>query len=389
MKPVDETGQELDAIFTVETVEGGVALVLESRGGAEGGPQPPRNADYLPALELLLHRLGAARAVLASIEVDSRVTRSWAPQDRRLRPAGYPLPLSLADVTDVRDLRIQIGRQSTLLGRVGDKPGGNSTKRLRLTLTWAGGVPRSAAELEDLLAGRQQRRAADTEDTSRYAPLGAYLRSVTASEVRLRLSEIEAMIGGALPQDAWTPQFWANASGYHTSRRGQWLNAGFSAFFERRTEMVLFRRVAAPATEAPTADPDELRTRARRAKARMETRRGSAPPRGSSSPARAETSVARYIRDPEVVAWVLVAAKGSCEVCGEAAPFLSVDGEPFLEVHHMRPLGEGGPDQTDNAVAACPNCHRRLHYGAHRNALRETLIGRITRLRDYPATSGG
>lgn len=389
MKPVDETGHELDAIFAVETVEGGVALVLESRGGAEGGPRPPRNADYIPALELLLRRLGAAGAVLSAIEVDSRVTRSWAPADRRLHPAGYPLPLRLADVTDARDLRIQIGRQSTLLGRTGDKPGGNSTKRLRLTLTWAEGEARSPAELEDVLAERQQRLAADPKGGLRYAPLGAYLRSLTTSEVRLRLSEIETLIGGALPRDAWTPQFWANASDYHTSRRGQWLNAGFFAFFERRTETVLFERTTAPATETPTADPDELRTRAARAKTRMKNRRGTSPPQGSSSPSRMVTSVTRHVRDPEVIAWVIVEAKGACEICGEAAPFIGGDGEPFLEVHHVRPLGEGGPDQVDNAVASCPNCHRRLHYGADREALREGLIGRITRLRNYPPLPGG
>jgi 5-methylcytosine-specific restriction protein A len=91
-----------------------------------------------------------------------------------------------------------------------------------------------------------------------------------------------------------------------------------------------------------------------------------------------------YPRKGDVIAWVLHAAGGHCEICSDAGPFLKSDGEPYLEVHHVRHLADGGPDQIDNAVAACPNCHRRLHFAADREALRLALVARIPRLVDYP-----
>jgi len=46
------------------------------------------------------------------------------------------------------------------------------------------------------------------------------------------------------------------------------------------------------------------------------------------------------------------------------APFLrKKDQSPYLEVHHMIQLADGGEDTTENAVALCPNCHRQLHFG--------------------------
>lgn len=74
--------------------------------------------------------------------------------------------------------------------------------------------------------------------------------------------------------------------------------------------------------------------------------------------------VAVYIRNPDVVAEVLLRAKGKCEACGEAAPFIrSSNGTPYLEVHHRKKLSDGGDDTVENAIALCPNCHRKEHFG--------------------------
>jgi 5-methylcytosine-specific restriction endonuclease McrA len=71
-----------------------------------------------------------------------------------------------------------------------------------------------------------------------------------------------------------------------------------------------------------------------------------------------------YRRNPDVVAEVLYRAGGRCEVCGAPAPFLRLsDGNPYLEVHHWIRLADGGEDTVENAVAACPNCHRKQHFG--------------------------
>ncbi|MBG0751122.1 MULTISPECIES: HNH endonuclease [Pectobacterium] len=71
-----------------------------------------------------------------------------------------------------------------------------------------------------------------------------------------------------------------------------------------------------------------------------------------------------FIRNPDVVAEVLIRANGKCERCDSNAPFLRRrDNTPYLEVHHKTPLAEGGEDTVENATALCPNCHRYLHYG--------------------------
>ncbi|OXI94940.1 MULTISPECIES: HNH endonuclease [Burkholderia] len=71
-----------------------------------------------------------------------------------------------------------------------------------------------------------------------------------------------------------------------------------------------------------------------------------------------------FVRNPDVVAEVLDRADGKCEICHGDAPFMRRDGRPYLEVHHVVQLADGGEDTTENAVAVCPNCHRRAHYGA-------------------------
>lgn len=71
-----------------------------------------------------------------------------------------------------------------------------------------------------------------------------------------------------------------------------------------------------------------------------------------------------YVRNPDVVAEVLSRANGQCELCGSAAPFLrKSNGSPYLEVHHKLQLSMGGHDSVENAIAICPNCHRREHFG--------------------------
>lgn len=71
-----------------------------------------------------------------------------------------------------------------------------------------------------------------------------------------------------------------------------------------------------------------------------------------------------FNRNPYVVAEVLSRANGICESCGNPAPFISKsNSKPYLEVHHIKPLSEGGYDSVDNCIALCPNCHREKHFG--------------------------
>lgn len=137
--------------------------------------------------------------------------------------------------------------------------------------------------------------------------------------------------------------------------------------------------------ETPTADPANLAVRVRAAKAKMaQSTQNPPPPISPQSGVRVLGNSQRFIRDPNIIAWVLVNAKGHCESCKTPAPFLREDGEPYLEVHHVRPLGEGGPDSVDNAIAVCPGCHRRFHHGADRIKFRRAALRAISRLIDYP-----
>lgn len=81
-------------------------------------------------------------------------------------------------------------------------------------------------------------------------------------------------------------------------------------------------------------------------------------------PASYRAEVVLYRRNPDVVAERLHQARGACEKCKQAASFnRRADGRPYLEVHHKKPLSEGGLDNVDNTIALCPNCHREMHYG--------------------------
>ncbi|WP_394696244.1 HNH endonuclease [Pseudoxanthomonas japonensis] len=86
--------------------------------------------------------------------------------------------------------------------------------------------------------------------------------------------------------------------------------------------------------------------------------------RAPKLPKRALREVIVFDRNPDVVAEVLYKAKGRCEVCKRPAPFAKrLDGTPYLEVHHKVQLAHGGEDTVANALALCPNCHRRAHHG--------------------------
>lgn len=71
-----------------------------------------------------------------------------------------------------------------------------------------------------------------------------------------------------------------------------------------------------------------------------------------------------FIRNPDVIADVLELAGGICGGCKNTAPFLRRSDEtPYLEVHHKVQLSNGGEDTVANAIALCPNCHRKQHFG--------------------------
>ena len=102
-------------------------------------------------------------------------------------------------------------------------------------------------------------------------------------------------------------------------------------------------------------------------------------PAGNSKPEKRRAGVAGFVfaRDLEVVSWALQRAKGYCELCANPGPFPTSEGGRFLEVHHVTPLYQGGPDTVDNVAAVCPNCHRACHLAPNKAELGHLLKSRV------------
>lgn len=130
---------------------------------------------------------------------------------------------------------------------------------------------------------------------------------------------------------------------------------------------------------APTADEDALERRA----TALEKLPLNEEPAGILYPKRVSADSKTYIRDPSVRAWVRKNANGICEGCNQPAPFTKND-SPYLEVHHVKHLAKKGSDRTSNAVALCPNCHRRCHHSNDSQDFTESLYEKLDRLKREP-----
>ena len=53
----------------------------------------------------------------------------------------------------------------------------------------------------------------------------------------------------------------------------------------------------------------------------------------------------------------------TCEVCGKKSTWTTAEGIPYVEAHHLIPLGSNGSDDEHNLIVVCADCHRMLHYG--------------------------
>lgn len=95
---------------------------------------------------------------------------------------------------------------------------------------------------------------------------------------------------------------------------------------------------------------------------------------GKSKPGTRKVAVTQVARNQYVTEHVKRRAAGVCDGCGKKAPFDDLDGTPYLECHHVFWLANGGPDAIYNAVALCPNCHRRAHI---RNKTDNKLLDKI------------
>lgn len=152
-------------------------------------------------------------------------------------------------------------------------------------------------------------------------------------------------------------------------------NVGANVVSSIRDGLSAHNQAASPEDFEPTADEAVLEQRA----LKLEKRSLKTPPNGIAKPQQSASTGKAYIRDPEVRAWVRQQAKGVCEDCGQPAPF-QINETPFLEVHHVKHLAHLGSDRPSNAVALCPNCHRRCHHSSDKQAFTDSLYDKVERL---------
>ena len=111
---------------------------------------------------------------------------------------------------------------------------------------------------------------------SKYQPLGDFLAARETSPWRTTFSEIEAVIGGSLPDSAREPgSWWANTRNRNRTQAKAWVNAGWkTANVDFRRETVEFHRVgsavpptphirhrqSAPAPKSPRSNPRPVST---------------------------------------------------------------------------------------------------------------------------------
>jgi 5-methylcytosine-specific restriction protein A len=123
-------------------------------------------------------------------------------------------------------------------------------------------------------------------------------------------------------------------------------------------QAIVFHFVPLTSVEALEENPDQSPNRP---KDLVELRQLALDAAGPPQQGKATLSTA-YQRSAAVRDWVLARAGGRCEGCGEAAPFVTPAGRPYLEPHHIRRLSDGGPDHPAHVAGICPNCHRRAHF---------------------------
>lgn len=127
--------------------------------------------------------------------------------------------------------------------------------------------------------------------------------------------------------------------------------------------------------ESPSIDTKQIKS----GKPELEELREKAEEAATEDPVRdtSTTVGSRYIRSPTIKEYAKTRADGFCEYCRESAPFETSDGEPYLEVHHVDELGEGGVDHPDKVVALCPTCHKQIHHGRRGEKINQELRHRL------------
>jgi hypothetical protein len=96
---------------------------------------------------------------------------------------------------------------------------------------------------------------------------------------------------------------------------------------------------------------------------------------GNISPAVRHYNIKYHDRLPTITAIAKLRANFRCEIKGcKYEPFTGVYNLPYIEVHHIERLADGGQDTLENTVCLCPAHHREIHFGSNKNKLNYEVL---------------
>lgn len=107
-------------------------------------------------------------------------------------------------------------------------------------------------------------------------------------------------------------------------------------------------------------------------------------------PGLVEGSSKKYKRDNAKAKRAIVNSKYKCDLENSHVSFINKNGKPYMEAHHLIPIGEQSKfsfslDVDANIVSLCPNCHRKLHHGKD---IKEDLFKLFNARKDLLKKSG-
>jgi len=95
---------------------------------------------------------------------------------------------------------------------------------------------------------------------------------------------------------------------------------------------------------------------------------------GNSAPSIQYRIIKQHDRIPTVSAIAKLRAGFKCEIQGcDYKPFVGTYNLPYVEVHHINRLADGGEDTLKNMACLCPKHHREVHFGKEKENLRKML----------------
>lgn len=144
----DRSGGEIEADFDLAFAARSVRITVHARGGSvASGDQT--NPGYEVLVQTILERLKAGGAALEDVLLASKTVAHLLPSERRVRLRDFSLPVLLATVPDVTDVRLAIRRAVvTSHSRSKVATHGNATKRIELVASCPGAVTDMASMLE-------------------------------------------------------------------------------------------------------------------------------------------------------------------------------------------------------------------------------------------------